>query len=196
LQWPGRRRALVAIATVGLSFTAALPLTACGTLSTPVLLHNSGEGVAHVDGSSRSVNLSFPSPVGTRTAVGLEPYVCTAFGPVRVDQVTLIDPTATVRLDRWGFYNGINGGFDGEATSLELVHATSHLVTEPCSAKWTRLALLYVEVRRTGTQPAIFYGVKLHYRSLGHRKTLTLDMGVEVCAKPSHKRFCPQIQSD
>lgn len=183
------RRSFVAAAGAAFSAAAAFTVAGCGALPSPVLLHSSGEGVP---GCHHCIELTFPSPAGERTAVQLEPYVCTVANQVRIDRVTLRDPSGTARLDRWGFHNGVSGGMDGTASTLEKVYATSHLVTAPCSAKWQQQAVLYVVVHRAGgNQPAAFYGVQLHYRSFGQPKTLTLDMGVSVCAPPGRDKPCP-----
>jgi hypothetical protein len=187
----GRGRGLrlwrgIAVMSVGVALIA---VAGCAASFAPPLLHNSGEGVPGCH--SHCIESTFSSPVGKRTALLLEPYVCTAAGPVHIDSVTLLEPTATARLDGWGFYNSGPGALLGEAHSLKRVYATSHVVSAPCSAKWQHSSILYVLVHRVGTAPAFFYGAQLHYRSFGHEKTETLDQGVEICAPHEHQP-CPE----
>jgi len=154
-------RALIAASALGAALFAA---AGCSSSSGLPLLHNSLEGVPGCH--DHCLQLSFASPVGKQSVEVLQPYVCSAAGPVHIDRVTLLDPTPTARLDRWGFYNGVNGGLDGAPRTLDQVHATSHVVWAPCSAKWRQVSVLYVVVHRAGPPPAIFYGVQLHYRAL------------------------------
>ncbi|MGH8862141.1 MAG: hypothetical protein ACRDVG_13075 [Jatrophihabitantaceae bacterium] len=143
----------------------------------PDLVHVTGGD--HTSEADNAINAAIPWPLGVPFSTAAGVYVC-SITPVRIDSVTLHEPSANMRLLDWGITPAPPTAGDVRGPLRNIGVRTSHRLRQPCAADQTWAALV-VELERTTGSSATVFGFDLHYRSFGRARSRFVQFGIALC---------------